>query len=189
MRPIAAAALVVLLGCQASKEPNAGPLPSPVEASAQPVETGSPSALLEQLEQFGHSFGSSRAELQQRLGSPVGVQVEVEPNLHGPTTDSIFRIGYPGLRFHLLRAGYDGREFLGNVDLWTEAQVAPGGIRVGSTTYDELTSRLGPATESELRADTLVLAYLSPDDVVEQYTKFKLVADTLRAIRWDFYID
>jgi hypothetical protein len=95
------------------------------------------------------------------------VRINTTPNLYSEAIDSLFYVSYPGAEFWLMRAGFDGREFLGNVHMTEPISRLPSGLRFGRTIRDSLLSRFGRADETHKLGDTLVLGYANlPDSAV-----------------------
>lgn len=183
---------LILLGCQPGDQSSADVAPErsvkrSAAATAEQVVSGP--ELFTQLWKHGRSLGETRAEVQQRFGTPVAVRAEARPSDYSANPDSILRLEYPGLRFSFLRAGYDGREFIGEIALSNPNHELPGGIRIGQTSRSAVIGLLGQPRESTTRGDSLVLYYEPEDAVVEHGMYFAFVRDLLQKVRWEHYID
>ncbi len=96
---------------------------------------------------------------------------------------------YPGLEFLLVRAGTDGREFLMNVSVTSARVTLPTDVRVGVTTRLRLADLLGRPKNVQVFGDTAVVGFGVPNDETGEVIQFYFLADTLRKIRWVFYVD
>ena len=159
-------------------------LPAPEEPQPPQADT-----LLKQLYDWGLGFGESRATVRTKAGRPLAVATSTSANPYSPTTDTVTLMTYPGLAFLLVRAGTDGREFLTNLNV-TSAKVAlPTGLRIGTTTRQSLAELLGRPKNVQVFGDSTVVGFAVPNDETGEVIQFYFLADTLRKIRWVFYVD
>lgn len=138
---------------------------------------------------FGISFGESRTAIRHTLGAPRNSVAESLPARHTPAIDSLFRLNYHGLSFSIIRAGFDGREFLSQTEFTDPLRRMPLGLTIGQSTQQQIVARLGPADDTQLLGDTLVLSFAPPMPGGEESIDFYLVGKILRKIRWLFYVD
>lgn len=138
---------------------------------------------------FGISFGESRAAIRRTLGPPTKSVAEGLPARHTPAIDSLFTLNYRGLSFSIIRAGFDGREFLWQTELTDPLRRLPFGLTIRQSTQQEIVARLGPADDAQLVSDTLVLSFVPPVPGGDESIDFYLVGKILRKVRWLFYVD
>jgi len=185
-------AAVLLVGCQKAPAPGTDTAarqdvePPRVTPSANPATEDS---LVLALFDYGLAFGETRAAIAGALGAPTHTASRTTENPYTPTTDSLFDLAYPGLRFWLMRLGADGRELLGNVELTAAERVLPGGVRCGSTSRETLTRLLGEPRRVDVLGDTLVMSYPRPIADAEEFVQLYVVRDTVRMVRWALYVD
>ncbi|MGI9037530.1 MAG: hypothetical protein ACR2GQ_01595 [Gemmatimonadota bacterium] len=178
---------LVLASCSGNRAPEpSGETPArEPDAAAERART-----TVQAVYDFGMSFGTTRAELREGLGRPEDIEVELAENRHdASSTDSLFVVRYPGLRFSLNRPGPVGHDLLTEVVLTDRGQEVPGGIRPGSTTRADVEDALGPADSTLPLADTLVLVHATPNPGAEEYVQFYVVAGVVERIRWIPYVD
>lgn len=145
---------------------------------------------VERIYNYGMSFGESRSEIEEALGTPLSADTTLEQNRHvRDATDSLFVFRYAGLTFTLNRPGPVDGELLTSVSMTSADRELPGGVRIGTTTRDDLTSRLGTPESTRPRGDTTVLSYRPPGRAADRFVDFHLVGDTLRRVRWIPYVD
>lgn len=130
-----------------------------------------------------------RSGIRARLGPPTTVEAVARANRHAPATDSLIRWRYPGLSVALVRSGYNGRELLTGVTATGGTLELPLGIRIGRSTGTQLAALLGPPFQTGARGDTLVVTFAPPTEGADEYVHLYLARDTLRRVRWDFYVD
>lgn len=145
---------------------------------------------VERIYDYGLSFGESISEIEETLGAPLGADTSLEQNLHvREATDSLFVLRYPGLTFELNRPGPVDGDLLTSVGMTSADRELPGGVRIGTTTRDHLTSRLGAPESTRTRVDTTISSYIPPGRAAERFVEFHVVRDTLRRVRWIPYVD
>lgn len=177
-------ALLGLVACTA-----VAPQPPRAPAAADAAPRGADSALVQRLYDYGSGFGHSRRTIGDRLGPPVETVAEPTQNRYVAAIDSVFELRYPGLSFLVYRVSADGRELLMSIWLTDPGHDLPGGIRVGRTDRAALLARVGPPAETDSAADTLRLWYQRPTEGAEEYVQFHTLRDTVRAVRWIYYVD
>ena len=161
-------------------------------ATSSSIAEGQPShadTLLKRLYNWGSSFGESRATIRAKMGTPASVKTSTSANRYTPTTDTVTLMTYPGLDFLLTRAGTDGREFLMDVGVTAGQVELPVDVRIGKTTHTSLVGLLGPAKSEQAFGDTVVAGFAIPGDETGEVIQFYFRADTLRKVRWVFYVD
>ena len=146
-------------------------------------------SLLQALFDYGLAFGETRAALMAGLGAPASAHTSTTEDPYTATTDTLFELRYPGLRFRLLFVSGDGREFLTNVELVGTDRELPAGIRCQVTTRATLARLLGKPDHAHVLGDTVVISYPRPTIGAEEYTQFYVVRDTVRQVRWALYVD
>lgn len=145
---------------------------------------------VERIYDYGLSFGESRSAIEETLGTPLSADTSLEQNRHvRDATDSLFVLRYAGLTFALNRPGPVDGDLLTSVGMTSADRELPGGVRIGSTTRDHLTRRLGTPESTRPRGDTTILSYTPPGRAAERFVEFHVVRDTLRRVRWIPYVD
>lgn len=145
---------------------------------------------VERIYDYGLRFGESRSEIEEALGAPLSADTSLEQNRHvRDATDSLFVLRYAGLTFELNRPGPVTGELLTSVGMTSADRELPGGVRIGTTTRNHLTSRLGTPESTRPRGDTTILSYTPPGRAAERFVEFHVAGDTLRRVRWIPYVD
>jgi hypothetical protein len=133
-------------------------------------------------------LGSSRSELEARLGVPDSVHAHTVSNRHDPTvTDSVLTLYYGGLVAEILRAGYDGKEILAGVVISDGRYLQPGApVRLGQDT-DAVRAALGAPDES----DAGTLLYVCEECLVagHETVRFIMERDTVRRVEMRYWVD
>jgi hypothetical protein len=164
------------------------PQPGPADRATAAQPSGD--SLVAALHAFGRSFGESRATIERQLGAPRRIQTEALPNRHvAGAIDTAIAFWYSDAVFGLLRSGATGREFLVGAEIWQTPRELPGGVRIGTTARGWTETTLGAPVETRADGDTTTLVYFWPPDGAEEAVQLRFVRDTLRAIRWGFYVD
>jgi len=148
-----------------------------------------PDTLLKRLYEWGLSFGESRAGIRAKLGAPSSVATSASSNPYMPTTDTVTLMNYPDLQFIIVRAGVDGRELLTDVSVTGNRVSLPIGVRFGATTQGRIVQLLGQAKNRQRFGDTTVVGFAVPNSETGEVIQFCFLTNTLRKIRWVFYID
>ena len=133
-------------------------------------------------------IGTSRIEVRRNLGQPDSVIGMTRPNRHGAGTDSVISYGYGKWTFEFLRTE-NGQEFLTGAETTDSTHPLPGDIRIGRTDVQQLLVRLGEPELVTRHGDTTLHNYPRPGEAANSTLQVKLVADTVRSIRWIPYVD
>jgi hypothetical protein len=180
----AAALAAVLLPAAACRRPDPPPEPAAEALWAPDEDTG-----------VGAFFaagplelGTSRAELVAAVGEPDSVRGEALPNRHDPAvTDSLFTLYWDGLEAQVHRAGYDGKEILGQLTILHPRFMRPESpVRPGTAVADVLDALGEP---DELGPDRML--YLCDDCLAGGYelARFVVARDTVRRIELRYWVD
>ncbi len=172
--------VLLLLAACSSPPPPAAPEPAPVSPRVE---------RLNRLWLLGTAQGSSTAELRRSLGAAASVQQELVPNRHVEAQDTLTTVIYPGRRFHFLKSGANGRQFLIQSEFDDGDVQLPGGLRVGQSDAGAVRTALGTEESMRLAGDTLILSYQRPESEVEDHLEFAFVAGRLLLLRWLPYVD
>lgn len=180
----------VVSGCSGGRANASGGAATRVTSPLEEAPDDGASIAIQAVYDFGMTFGTTRAELRERLGRPDEVESELAPNRHDASaTDSLFVLHYPGLRFSLNRPGPVGRDLLTEVVLTDRDRELPGGIRPRTTTRSVVEDILGAPTTTIPLADTLVLVHATPNPGAEEYVQFYVLDGIVERIRWIPYVD
>jgi hypothetical protein len=133
-------------------------------------------------------LGSSRTELEARLGVPDSVHAHTVANRHDPTvTDSVLTLYYGGLIAEIHRAGYDGKEILAGAVISDGRFLQPGApVRLGQDT-DAVLTALGEPDERE----AATLLYVCDECLVagQETVRFIMERDTVRRVELRYWVD
>ncbi|HSJ07192.1 MAG TPA: hypothetical protein VK936_10835 [Longimicrobiales bacterium] len=133
-------------------------------------------------------LGSSRSELEARLGGPDSVHAHTVSNRHDPTvTDSVLTLYYAGLVAEIHRAGYDGKEILASVVISDGRFLQPGApVRPGQDS-DAVRAALGEPDES----DADMMLYVCDECLVagQETVRFIMERDTVRRVEVRYWVD
>lgn len=182
--------LLVVAGCsraaEASSAPTAEPSSTPTTDGAQPqAPTGRPAAMAPWLEDTLWPAELERAALIARIGEPVRVDSRPQRNRHDPSiTDSVVVLTYEDARFVYYVVTTARRDLLDVAEVRSNAYLrrTPPGI---GTAADSLRAWWDPpiaTTDSTLAYDCRTCAVPHP-------ATFLLEDGTVRAIRFDLYVD
>lgn len=137
---------------------------------------------------FGRSFGEDREAIRSSLGSPLERTARPYRNRHTGDTDSLIRLHYRHYTFHLYHVSAADRDLLMHVVAHSDAKPRPNLI-VGVSTRREIQSLMSTPYDTAARRDTQVVTYRSPLEGGDEFVRLAFVADTLRSISWEFYVD
>ncbi len=139
-------------------------------------------SILKLLHEYARGFGDDRATVISRLGAPRHVATRTATN----GIDTLFLLEYPSASFLVSRESADHREILPDIRAWGPLPGLPPVITFGLTTRSHLLTILGPPNYTKVLSDSTVLSYQLPSatDLIEFY----MVRDTVRVLRWRFYM-
>ena len=137
-------------------------------------------SLLEQLEQLVLRLGHSRAAIAKSLGAPQAMSAEAGEGPDG-RIDTLITMDYPGVQFILRKSAHDQKEYFSNVRAVGPAFRLPGGLRLLTSTRQDVTRLVGIPPNTYAFGDTIVFSYETRDGLVIQ---FYLLRDILNRIRW-----
>lgn len=132
--------------------------------------------------------GRSREQILARLGAADSVSARTVENRHDPSvTDSVLTLHHDGVIIEIYRAGYDGKEILGSLQIRSDAHLQQSsGIRIGSPAAD-VRALLGEPTT----ASATELVYECDECLVtgHETLRFVLEQGNVRTIHVQYWID
>ena len=177
---------IIALGCSDAERrapQAANSAPAFLEARFDTTKPDRPigqDSLLEQLEQLILRLGHSRAAIASSLGSPQSVSTKAGEGPDGGV-DTLITIDYPGLQIILRKSSNDRQEYFSNVRAVGPAFRLPRGLRLRTSTREDVTRLVGLPPNTYVFGDTTVFSYETGSGLVIQ---FYLLRDILNRIRW-----
>ena len=134
------------------------------------------------LRDYGRWFGDDRATVISRLGVPPHIATRTATN----GIDTLFLLEYPNASFLVSRGTADQIEILPDIRARGPLPGLPPVISLGLTTRSTLLTILGSPDYTKVLTDSTVLSYQLPN--VTDLIEFYIVRDTVRVLRWRFYM-
>ncbi len=184
MKPVLLSVFLLGLAC-AREAPRAAGAPAD---SPAPEPRAADSVAVSALMYFGRSFGEDREAIRSSLGSPLERTARPYTNRHTGETDSIIRLDYRNYTFDLYHVSAADRDLLLRVVAHSEAKPQHD-VLVGISTRREIHGVMGLPHDTAVTQDTLVVTYRSPLEGGDEFVHLAFVADTLRTVSWEFYVD
>lgn len=178
---------LALAGCGAPA-PDAPAQPDSSHVLQTPPSSPGDSALAQFLTHAITHPGGTREEIMAKLGAPDSISARTVENRHNPeVTDSIFTLHHDGITIGIYRAGYDGKEILGSLQITSDAHLQESSaIRIGSSAEDVRALLGEPTSSSESE-----LIYECDECLVtgHETLRFELAQGNVRAIHIQYWID
>ena len=182
MRLVVLAVAVAICSCSRTSEREPSASRTPDVSGNTRTEPPTRDSALKLLRDYGRWFGDDRATVISRLGAPPHIATRTATN----GIDTLFLLEYPNASFLVSRGTADQIEILPDIRARGPLPGLPPVISLGLTTRSTLLTILGSPDYTKVLTDSTVLSYQLPN--VTDLIEFYIVRDTVRVLRWRFYM-